>query len=81
MDFGDDLAALASLGWRPDEVDALARHGVPPGDFAAYRSFDADTRELLQRLLESPSASDLARLRDHPLRASLLGWLRSVGHL
>jgi hypothetical protein len=78
MDFDDDIIALASLGWGPDEVDALARHQMPPGAFATYRAFDANTRDLLQRLVESPSPSDLNELRNHPRRESLLEWLWSV---
>lgn len=75
---GDDLDAVARLGWGAEGMDKLAASGVAPGAFATFRSLDPDTRALVIRLLESPTTADFAELESLPHGRALAQWLLTL---
>lgn len=74
----EDLDAVAQLGWGPEGLDNLAASGLYPGAFAAFRSFDAETRALVIRLLDSPTEADLVELAAMPHGTALAQWLLTL---
>jgi hypothetical protein len=73
-----DIDALARIGASPDEVDMLARCGMPVGAIATFIEMDRETRRLVLRLIWHPDDADFVELDARPDRADLSAWLLTL---
>jgi hypothetical protein len=78
VSFEDDAHAVAGIGWGPEKLDEMARIGMPDGALARFLSLEPRTRQLITRLLDSPSEQDWAELKAHPDAVDLAGWLLTL---
>jgi hypothetical protein len=78
MDYSDDLEVVAKHELGIEAFDRMGRNAMPEGALATFVTLDPDTRNLVLRLLDSPSEDDWAELGQRLDSEAIAKWLLTL---